>query len=121
MQSPPKTYKRKRRSSGAGMKNTGGSRATTVMKAMSNSQRLEILSHLINREELSVKELENILQSLSQSALSQHLARLRRAQIVKARRSSQMVFYSIEDSNVEIIIKLLSTIYEDDPVLHKTP
>jgi DNA-binding transcriptional ArsR family regulator len=119
MERPAKTYKRKRRASGMDG-NTTGSRATTVMKAMSNSQRLEILSHLINREELSVKELENILQSLSQSALSQHLARLRRAQIVKARRSSQMVFYSIEDANVEMIIKLLSSIYDDDPVLHKS-
>jgi len=120
MDTPAKTYKRKRRKHIIDG-NTSGSRATTVMKAMSNSQRLEILSHLINGEERSVKELENILQSLSQSALSQHLARLRRAQIVKARRSSQMVFYSIDDANVERIIELLSQIYDDDPVLHKMP
>ncbi|XDZ66150.1 ArsR/SmtB family transcription factor [Alphaproteobacteria bacterium LSUCC0684] len=120
MDKPSKTYKRKRRKPIVDG-NISGSRATTVMKAMSNSQRLEILSHLINGEERSVKELENILQSLSQSALSQHLARLRRAQIVKARRSSQMVFYSIDDANVERIIELLTQIYDDDPVLHKMP
>jgi len=116
MSRPAKTYKRKRRRPITDVDNAG-SRATTVMKAMSNSQRLEILSHLINGEERCVKELENILQSLSQSVLSQHLARLRRAQIVKARRSSQMVFYSIDDTNVKMIMDLLSQIYDDDPAL----
>ena len=36
------------------------SRATTILKAMSNSQRLKILSHLIDGEEKSVKELETV-------------------------------------------------------------
>ena len=44
------------------------SRATTVLKAMSNSQRLEILTHLLNGEEHSVKQLEEKLKTLSQSA-----------------------------------------------------
>ena len=96
------------------------SRATTIMKAMSNSQRLQILSHLINGEERSVKELEDMIQTLSQSALSQHLGRLRRAKILKARRHSQMVYYSIDDENVQNIMTLLSEMYQEDPVLHKT-
>ena len=87
------------------------------MKALSNSQRLTILSHLINGEELSVKELEDIIRNLSQSALSQHLGRLRRANILKARRDSQMVYYSIQDENVAEIIALLNQMYESDPVL----
>ena len=70
------------------------------MKAMSNSQRLQILSHLINGEERSVKELEDMIKTLSQSALSQHLGQLRRAKILNARRHSQMVYYSIDDENV---------------------
>ena len=95
----------------------GKSRATTVMKALSNSQRLTILSHLINGEERSVKELEDMIKTLSQSALSQHLGRLRRAKILKARRSSQMVYYSIEDKNVSEIMSLLNSMYDSDPVL----
>ena len=91
------------------------------MKAMSNSQRLQILSHLINGEERSVKELEDMIKTLSQSALSQHLGRLRRAKILKARRHSQMVFYSIDDENVQNIMTLLSEMYQEDPILHKTP
>jgi len=109
-----KTYARPRRKQGAG---NDKSRATTVMKALSNSQRLMILSYLINGEERSVKELEDVIKTLSQSALSQHLGRLRRANILKARRDSQMVYYSIQDKNVAEIITLLNEMYKSDPVL----
>ena len=109
-----RTYSRPRRRNEI---RTEKSRATTVMKALSNSQRLTILSHLIYGEELSVKELEDIIRNLSQSALSQHLGRLRRANILKARRDSQMVYYSIQDENVAEIIALLNQMYESDPVL----
>jgi len=108
-----KTYSRPKRKIGANEK----SRATTMMKAMSNSQRLQIQSYLINGEERSVKELEDMLKTLSQSALSQHLGRLRRAKILKARRHSQMVYYSIDDENVMEIMAMLSTMYKEDPVL----
>ncbi len=93
------------------------SRATTILKAMSNSQRLKILSHLIDGEERSVKELETVVKSLSQSSLSQHLGRLRRAKIVKTRRHSQMVYYSIHDDTVRDIISLLSEKFKNDPML----
>lgn len=113
---PGHTYKRRRGAKdGQGLNST--SRATTVMKAMGNSQRLEILSHLINGEERTVSELEQILKTLSQSALSQHLGRLRRARILKSRRHSQMIYYSIEDENVQQIMELLTNIYDGDPVL----
>lgn len=115
-ETPSKTYSRIRRRQGT---ITGKSRATTVMKAMSNSQRLQILSHLINNKEMSVKELEETIETLSQSALSQHLGRLRRANILKTRRDSQMVYYSVQDDNVEAIMQLLNDMYEKDPVLSK--
>ncbi len=114
MSTAQKTYSRVRRRQGT---TSNKSRATTVMKAMSNSQRLQILSHLINNNELSVKQLEEMVETLSQSALSQHLGRLRRANILKTRRDSQMVYYSINDKNVETIMQLLNTMYEADPVL----
>jgi DNA-binding transcriptional ArsR family regulator len=108
-----KTYQRIRRRKGT---IPDRSRATTVLKAMSNIQRLQILSHLIDNKELSVKQLEEMIQTLSQSALSQHLGRLRRANILKARRDSQMVYYSINDDNVQTIMALLNNMYESDPV-----
>lgn len=111
--SPSKTYNRIRRRKGV---ISDRSRATTVLKAMSNIQRLQILSHLISNKEMSVKELEEMIQTLSQSALSQHLGRLRRANILKARRDSQMVYYSINDDNVQTIMALLNNMYGSDPI-----
>ena len=55
-----------------------------------------------------------------QSALSQHLARLRRANIVRTRRESQTICYSIDDSDMLRILRLLGHIYTDDPVMQRT-
>ena len=68
------------------------SKLTTVLRAMSNAKRLRILNELADGRERSVSELEGVIASLSQSALSQHLARLRRANIVRTRRESQTIF-----------------------------
>ena len=93
------------------------SHASTIPKAMSNSQRLKILSHLMDGEEHSVKELEKYVKSLTQSSLLQHLGRLRRAKIVKTHWDSQTVFYSIHDETVRDIISILSEKYKNDPML----
>ena len=68
-------------------------RASELLKAMSNQHRLMILCQLVPGEK-SVGELERII-GLSQSALSQHLARLRRDNMVKTRRVAQTIFYSL--------------------------
>ncbi len=81
--------------------------ASELLKAMANEHRLLILSHLTERE-YSVGELEEFI-GISQSALSQHLARLRRHQLVNSRRSSQNVYYSL---NGESAIKILNTLQE---------
>ena len=96
------------------------SKLTTVLRAMSNAKRLRILNELADGRERSVSELEGVIASLSQSALLQHLARLRRANIVRTRRESQTIFYSIDDADVLRIIRLLGHIYNDDPVLQRT-
>jgi DNA-binding transcriptional ArsR family regulator len=96
------------------------SKVTTVLRAMSNAKRMRILNELSDGRERSVSELESVIASLSQSALSQHLARLRRANIVRTRRESQTIFYSIDDADVLRILRLLSHIYNDDPVMKRT-
>ena len=115
--SPQRTFSRNSTSSSGKSSADSRSRATTILKAMSNSQRLKILSHLMDGEEHSVKELEQFVKSLSQSSLSQHLGRLRRAKIVKTRRDSQMVYYSIHDETVRDIISVLSEKFKNDPML----
>ena len=99
---------------------TEQSKLTTVLRAMSNAKRLRLLNELADGRERSVSELEGVIASLSQSALSQHLARLRRANIVRTRRESQTIFYSIDDADVLRIIRLLGPIYNDDPVMQRT-
>ena len=96
------------------------SKLTNILRAMGNSKRMRILSELSDGRERSVSELEGVMSSLSQSALSQHLARLRRANIVKNRRGSQAIFYSINDGDVLRIRRLLEHLDDDDPVMKRT-
>ena len=79
----------------------------SLLKVMSNEWRLLILCHLATGER-SVGELEEIL-GIGQSALSQHLAILRREKLVKTRRNAQSVFYALDSDDVEAI---MGTLYE---------
>ena len=83
--------------------------AATLLKALSNEKRLMIVCSL-KREELSVGALEELV-GLSQSALSQHLARLRRDGIVKTRRDAQTIYYSIKDDATKEILFLLEKLF----------
>jgi DNA-binding transcriptional ArsR family regulator len=83
--------------------------ATRQLKALSNVNRLMILCILCERE-LSVTDL-NELVDISQSALSQHLARLRDDQMVQTRRESQTIYYSIADGVAKDIIQVLHNHY----------
>jgi len=83
--------------------------ATKLLKELSNDKRLMICCCL-GEEELSVSEL-NKLVPLSQSALSQHLARMRDANLVITRRESQTIYYRLADKNVLKIIATLKSIY----------
>lgn len=83
--------------------------AAGLMKALGNESRLMILCSLTEGE-ASVGELNKRI-ALSQSALSQQLARLRRAGLVTTRRDSQTIFYSLCPGPVERVIQLLHDIY----------
>jgi DNA-binding transcriptional ArsR family regulator len=84
-------------------------RASTLLKAMSNQHRLMILCQLASGEK-RVGELEELI-GLSQSALSQHLARLRRDNLVKTRRSAQTIFYSLAGGESRAVIETLYGLY----------
>ena len=91
------------------------SKLTMVLKAMSNLRRMQILSELADGKERSVSQIEVLMPELSQSALSQHLARLRKTGLVSTRRESQTIYYTIQDADVKRILRLLNHIYADDP------
>jgi len=83
--------------------------AETFLKALANRHRLMILCEL-HKGERSVTALQQAL-GLSQSSLSQHLARLREDDLVTTRRKSQAIFYSLANAHVLSVIKLLYEIY----------
>jgi len=88
---------------------TKARRVSTLLKAMGNERRLMILCHLVQGEK-SVGALEGLV-GLSQSALSQHLARLRRDRFVRTRRQAQTIFYSIDSPEVLEVMRTLYAIY----------
>lgn len=79
--------------------------ASDLLKAMSNQNRLMILCRLLDQE-LSVSEINDGV-PLSQSALSQHLAALRKAKLVDTRRESQTIYYRVHNPAVLKIITIL--------------
>jgi DNA-binding transcriptional ArsR family regulator len=83
--------------------------AANLLKALSNDRRLVIMCALFKGEKC-VGDLEDIV-GLSQSALSQHLARLRRDGLVMTRRDAQTIYYSLEDQSIKSMLRCLSEIY----------
>ena len=77
---------------------------------MGNAKRMRILNELADGRERSVSELETVMNSLSQSALSQHFGRLCRANIVRTRQKSQTIYFSIDDTDILRILRLLKHI-----------
>ncbi|MFA6266187.1 MAG: metalloregulator ArsR/SmtB family transcription factor, partial [Pseudolabrys sp.] len=70
--------------------------AASLLKLMANENRLLILCRLAITGELSVGALAGAV-SLSQSALSQHLAKMRDDGLVATRRDAQTIYYRIAD------------------------
>jgi DNA-binding transcriptional ArsR family regulator len=83
--------------------------AARLLKTLASDQRLMILCHLAGGER-SVGELQSHV-ALSQSALSQHLARLRREGVVTTRRDAQSIYYTLADPDVIVIMRALYNIY----------
>lgn len=83
--------------------------AATMLKAMSNPNRLMILCSLLDRE-LSVNKL-NELMPITQSSLSQHLATLRKADLVSTRRDAQTIYYGIKGDSAKSVMIALKEIF----------
>lgn len=88
----------------------GAQKASDLLKAISNKHRLLVLCLLIEKEEMTVGEIQQRI-SLSQSALSQHLAKMREEGLVTYRRESQTLYYRIENPDIAKIIALLKSIF----------
>lgn len=83
--------------------------AARLLKALANEKRLQLLCLLVGGEQ-NVGEL-NARLDLSQSALSQHLAVLRNDGLVRARRETQTIYYSLAPGPAQRVIATLHDIY----------
>jgi DNA-binding transcriptional ArsR family regulator len=84
--------------------------AAVMLSALANERRLLILCLLIAEEELTAGRLAEEV-DLSQSACSQHLAKMREEGLVTFRREAQSIHYRIADPNVKRLITTLKSIY----------
>ena len=75
-----------------------------LLKLLGNGNRLRILCQLTDGADKSVNCLAERLQ-ISQSALSQHLAKMREDGLIEGRRDAQTIYYSISDGNAELLHK----------------
>ncbi|MCA0339004.1 MULTISPECIES: ArsR/SmtB family transcription factor [unclassified Shinella] len=83
--------------------------AADFMRQFSNANRLMLLCQ-IAREESSVSDIQEAL-GIKQPALSQQLAELRQAGLVKTRRESRQIYYSIADGRAEAVMGLLFELF----------
>jgi DNA-binding transcriptional ArsR family regulator len=83
--------------------------AAALLSALANPKRLLILCNLVNGE-VPVGVLASQV-GLSQSALSQHLSKLRAQKLVKTRRDAQTIYYSSNSEQVLTLLDALESIY----------
>ena len=83
-------------------------KACDLLKALGNVRRLMIVCELLRQGEVSVGDLATRL-DMGQSALSQHLARLRVLGLVATRREAQTIYYALASQEA---VALIGTLYE---------
>lgn len=93
--------------------------AVERLKIYAQPQRLMILSRLVDGEYM-VSEIEEAT-GIGQPALSQQLAELRRANVVKTRRASKLVYYRLADSQVTNCIRGIEAMFGDHAIAANAP
>lgn len=84
--------------------------AVGLLKALASEPRLLVLCYLAEAGEISAGDLTEQV-GLSQSALSQHLAKLRDEGLVATRKEAQTVFYRVCDPKAEQLLALLHDLF----------
>ena len=83
--------------------------AASIMRALSHEARLRVLCELVDGERTAGELVAS--SGLSQSALSQHLAKLREESLVATRRKAQVIFYRLDDPKAARLLGVLHDIY----------
>ena len=84
-------------------------KASELMKTLGHKDRLMVLCHL-SLGEKSVGELARLLE-IPQSPLSQHLARMRKENLVSTRRDAQTIYYSIASQEAAAFVDTMHSLY----------
>lgn len=85
----------------------------TMLRALANESRLMVLCKLVEWGEGSVGALAEAI-GLSQSATSQHLAKMRDEGLVAFRREGQTLWYRIAEPRIELLLAYLHKLYCSD-------
>lgn len=81
-----------------------------ILRELANPHRLMVLCSLAEAGEMKVGDIAQRV-GLSQSALSQHLARLREEGLVAFTRDAQVLRYRIADARIEALLATLYQLY----------
>lgn len=84
--------------------------AAEFLRTLGNPHRLQILCLLMDNQDLSVGQMNECL-DLSQSALSQHLAKMREEGVLTYRRDAQTLYYRIADERVMMIMPVIKELF----------
>lgn len=85
------------------------------LKTIGNPTRLMILCVLAERGEMCVTHLhEQLKLTMSQPALSQHLAKMRQEGILSCRQDTQKIYYQISDDKTLQLMHALKDIFCSD-------
>ncbi|PEF33159.1 ArsR/SmtB family transcription factor [Bacillus wiedmannii] len=88
------------------MKASDYERLSEILKVLAHPVRLEIIHELLKKNSLNVSQLQHYL-ALPQSAVSQHLCKLKAYKVVTANRKGLEVFYRVEDEPAKQIMQIL--------------
>ncbi len=88
--------------------------AARLLRLLANEKRLLVLCHLVGEGEMNVGDLA-VTVGLSQSALSQHLAKLRQDGLVATRREAQTIYYRVADPKASTLLEVLRDLYCPPP------
>jgi ArsR family transcriptional regulator len=99
------------------LKNISLSSGTQVFKALADESRLRILNLLLFRDDLSISDLELLL-DFTQTKTARIMGILKGAGLIQSKRQDYWVLYSLKEEAAELLEGLLE-LMEKDPVLQK--
>jgi len=94
------------------LKNFSLTLGTQIFKALSDESRVRILFLLYHNNELSISDIEKILE-YTQTKTSRHMTYLKNAGLVGSKKVDQWVFYHIKDEVKDLINQIFQFLSKD--------